>query len=123
MQNDLSVITYKKDLEHVLINLFSNARDALDSKENLDRELRIDIYEKEELCIIEVSDNAGGIDVDILDRIFEPYFTTKEQGKGTGLGLYMSKKMIKETLGGTIKAENIEDGAKFTITLKMCHEA
>jgi len=122
IEDNLSTLTYKKDLEHVLINLFSNAKDALDDLEKDDKELHIRIYEKETKCFIEVSDNAGGIDADIITRVFDPYFTTKEQGKGTGLGLYMTKKILKETLDGDIYVENSKNGAKFTVILSMCHD-
>ena len=102
IQENLSFVTYKKDLEHVLINLFSNARDAFEEGNLEAKQIEVKAYMKDERCIIKVSDNAGGIKSDVIERIFEPYFTTKEQGKGTGLGLFMSKKMVKEILGGTI---------------------
>ena len=64
---------------------------------------------------IEVIDNAKGIPKDIIDRVFEPYFTTKEQGKGTGMGLYMSKVIIETNMKGSLSAKNIEGSASFTI--------
>lgn len=118
IEKGLTLYTFNKDLEHVLINLLSNARDALDEKEREDKEIKLSAFIKNENCIIEVVDNAGGIDNDKLQRIFEPYYTTKEQGKGTGLGLYMSKKILANALDGTISVSNTKDGAKFLIELK-----
>ena len=118
IQKGLSCHIYKKELEHVLINLLANAKDALDTTSRDDKKIIIEAYEENGKYIIEVSDNAGGIKSDIIDRIFEPYFTTKEEGKGTGLGLYMSKKIIKENLHGDLKVQNSQDGVKFTIVLR-----
>ena len=109
---------FNKDLEHVLINLFSNARDALDEKDIADKEIKVEARKEGKNCIIQVSDNAGGIEQQVLDRIFEPYFTTKEEGKGTGLGLYMSKKILETNLNGTIEVKNSKEGAAFIITLQ-----
>ncbi|SFV67882.1 PUTATIVE TWO-COMPONENT SENSOR [hydrothermal vent metagenome] len=118
IEDNLMISTFNKELEHILINLFSNARDALDTKEIENKEIRLCAFAKGKDCVIEVRDNAGGIAKDVISRVFDPYFTTKEQGKGTGLGLYMSKKILTETIGGHIDVCNTQDGAKFTITLK-----
>ena len=117
IEENLTFSTYKKDLEHVLINLFSNARDAFEERNLEAKKIKVKAYMKDEKCIIKVSDNAGGIKHDVIDRIFEPYFTTKAQGKGTGLGLFMSKKIVTETLDGSINVKNIENGAEFSILL------
>ena len=101
-----------------MINLISNARDAFENKTIEKKTILLKAYLKDNHCFIEVSDNAGGIAVDILNRIFEPYFTTKEQGKGTGIGLYMSKKIVKENLNGDLQVHNLVNGAKFTVTLR-----
>ncbi|MEA1892324.1 MAG: HAMP domain-containing sensor histidine kinase, partial [Campylobacterota bacterium] len=66
---------------------------------------------------ISLKDNAGGIPQDVINRVFEPYFTTKEQGKGTGMGLYMSKMIIEDNMGGVLHVNNEGDGARFTIDL------
>jgi len=118
IEEELVISTFNKDLEHILINLISNARDAFDAKEMDNKEIRFRAYTKQKDCIIEVEDNAGGIPKGVIEKIFNPYFTTKEQGKGTGLGLYMSKKILTESIGGTIDVCNTKEGAKFTILLK-----
>jgi len=120
IEKELTITTFSTDLEHVLINLFSNARDVLDERRKENKEIRLKAYKKDKDCIIEVSDNGGGIADDIINRVFEPYFTTKEQGKGTGIGLYMSKKIVETSLNGTISVKNIKDGAKFSIRLRNC---
>jgi len=114
------IITYKKELEQVLLNLLTNARDALDDSQQPEKKISVEISTSEQDCIISIADNAKGIPTDIIKRIFEPYFTTKEEGKGTGLGLYMNKKIVEEHLNGKISGKNQDIGAKFTIKLKNC---
>lgn len=72
---------------------------------------------------IEVCDNAGGIGEDIIEKVFDPYFTTKEQEKGTGIGLYMTKEIIKKRFGGDIFAENRDGGACFIIQIPKGEES
>ncbi|MEA3330921.1 MAG: HAMP domain-containing sensor histidine kinase, partial [Campylobacterota bacterium] len=72
--------------------------------------------------IIEVSDNGGGIDVDIIDFIFEPYYTTKFHAKGTGIGLYIAKNIIEIKMKGFLSVKNIEFGSCFTIALPLLEE-
>lgn len=112
---------YRNEFEHVILNLINNARDAIqerrEQKGPLRGSLTIDFYNRDGKIIISVSDNGGGIDAGILERIFEPYFTTKGPAKGTGLGLYMCKVIIEDHFKGKLAAQNIGDGAAFTIEL------
>ena len=66
---------------------------------------------------IAVEDNGGGVAPDCLDRIFEPYFTTKEEGKGTGIGLYMSKMIVENNMHGRLQVVNTREGARFTLAI------
>ena len=119
IEEDLTLHTYKKELEHVIINILSNAREAFDAQDII-KKITLSIWKKDGVCEIKIKDNAGGIDEEVIERIFEPYFTTKETDKGTGLGLYMSKKIVEEHLCGAIGVKNINGGAEFNITLKEC---
>lgn len=117
LAQDLYIESYKKDLEHVLLNLLSNARDALDECGKEPKKIIIKAYKEKDRIKIEVKDNGCGIPKHIQERIFEPYFTTKEQGKGTGLGLYMSRKIVREKLKGDLFFESFDTGTTFIIEL------
>lgn len=111
------LLGFKNEFEQVLLNLINNARDALDENKQRQKIITLHSHETPEACILTVSDNAGGISQEIIERIFEPYFTTKETNKGTGLGLYLAKMIIEENMHGTIDVTNESQGAQFTITL------
>ena len=108
---------FKSEFQQVILNLVSNARDALNAKGNSNKVIEIAF----DLNKITVTDNAGGIPPDVIERIFEPYFTTKAHGEGTGMGLYMSKMIINDHMEGEITAKNVTTvkgkGAEFTIKL------
>jgi len=110
--DDLKVNGFQNEFKQVILNIINNAKDAL-----IEREIQtpiIDIILEDNS--ISIKDNAGGIQKDIIDRVFEPYFTTKEQGKGTGMGLYMSKMIIEDNMGGKLSVENMDDGTLFKIS-------
>jgi len=109
--------SYPNEVKQVILNLVKNAEDALLDNNTLNPEIKIKTYTKESHYILEVSDNAGGIDEAIIDKVFDPYFSTKLEKDGTGLGLYMSKMIINEHCKGNISVVNIENGARFTIIL------
>ena len=94
-----------------MLNLISNARDAIIERKHLDGKITITTSAS---CVM-IEDNGGGIDESVLERIFEPYFTTKEQGKGIGLGLYISKMIVEQHMGGTLRVHNSAQGACFTL--------
>jgi len=113
-EDDFIIKTYKGELSQVIFNLLNNAKDEFIKNETKDAHIKINLYKKEQF-VIEILDNAGGIDKKIINKIFEPYFTTKE--KGLGIGLYMSKMIIDNNIGGKLKVENKGNGALFSIFL------
>jgi len=105
---DIKIDGYKNEFCQVLLNLLSNAKDALANLENEKKQIWIIIKQKNNFVIVSILDNAGGIEPDISERIFEPYFTTKHKSIGTGLGLYLSKQIIERQMGGKIIFKNIK---------------
>jgi len=110
--------TYPNELKQVILNLIKNAEDILLEKAVEDPYIKIITYTKENQYILEISDNGGGVPEDIIGNIFDPYFSTKKDKDGTGLGLYMSKIIIEDHCGGKLSVDNEKDGAVFRIYLK-----
>jgi len=100
---------FKNEFQQVVLNIINNAKDALLESGQKDAKISIELRNK----TVFIKDNGGGIPIEVLERIFEPYFTTKEQGKGTGMGLYMSKMIIEENMDAKLRAKNIEGGVEF----------
>jgi PAS domain S-box-containing protein len=107
------------ELSQVIINLIQNSSEAFVYNDIETKCVDIKIFKNNHSVIIEYFDNAGGTDDKILDKIFEPYFTTKHQSNGTGLGLFMSKMIIEKSLNGIIEARNYNNGLKFTIEIPL----
>ena len=99
----------------VLLNIFMNARDALVAHNAEDAWISIHSFAEGDASVVTITDNAGGIDDKIIDRLFEPYFTTKGPDKGTGIGLFMSKTIIEKGMGGRLSVRNTGNGAEFKI--------
>lgn len=114
--------TYANEIMQVFLNILKNAEDVINERKISTPVISIRMFEKEKYQVVEIEDNAGGIPEKIKDRLFLPYFTTKDDLNGTGLGLYMSKTIIEDHLNGQLKAENGEDGAIFTIKLPVIDE-
>ena len=114
-EEDLKVKTFKGELSQVIFNLLNNAKEEFIRREIKEPKLLVNLIQKNNNAIIQISDNAGGIDEKIIKKIFEPYFTTKD--KGLGIGLYMSKTIIEKNIEGKLEVENIKDGVLFSITL------
>lgn len=108
---------YSSELVQVFLNLMKNSMDALVEHQKKSAYILIRGSEYEDKSVITFEDNGGGIPESIMDKIFEPYFTTKNEKNGTGLGLYMSKMIIEEHCNGQIIVENTELGTRFTIAL------
>jgi len=106
---------YPNALMQVLLNLLYNARDALLEKNIRHKKIDIILEKSDEKVVLRVRDNAGGVPEEIIDKVFNPYFSTKKNKNGTGLGLYMSKIIIEEKMGGTLEVYNEKEGAVFEI--------
>ena len=104
---NIKVHGYETELIQVLINILNNSKDALLSQNNDERFIFIDIFKKDDKAIIEINDNAGGIDEEIINKIYEPYFTTKHQSQGTGIGLFMCREIVNKHMNGHIDISNI----------------
>ncbi len=116
-ETQIVLITYSRELMQVLINLIKNSKDAFEENPINTKKITLNAVQKENEVTITVCDTAGGINTNILDQIFDPYFSTKKDKNGTGLGLYMSKTIIEKHLLGTLDARNTKDGVCFYIIL------
>jgi len=123
---NIEIYAYENELIQALINILNNARDELIKKgEDKEKLIFIDVSKKDDKAIISIKDNAGGIPIDVIDRIFEPYFTTKHKAQGTGIGLYMTEEIIRKHLKGEILVRNVDftyqeveySGAEFILIL------
>jgi PAS domain S-box-containing protein len=116
----LSINSFENEFEQVIVNILNNAIDAkiVKSKnEKFDAKIEINISKEDKNILISIFNNCGNIDEKIIERIFEPYFTTKFEDQGTGIGLYMTKVIIEKNMEGKIEAKNLNDGVEFIIKL------
>ncbi|CAA6813283.1 MAG: Unknown protein [uncultured Sulfurovum sp.] len=116
LEEDLTVEGDIGQFNQALLVIFSNAKDAFISKETTKRLISIKSESVDNTTVIKIRDNAGGIPENVIDRIFEPYFTTKFKDKGTGIGLSMTYNIINK-MSGNIEVNNCENGAEFTIVI------
>jgi len=106
--------TYLNEIKQVILNLLKNAEDVLLENNIKNPTIWIKTYD----TVLEISDNGGGVPTEIIDTVFDPYFSTKKEKNGTGLGLYMSKTIIEEHCDGTLSVHNNDEGAVFTIKMQ-----
>jgi len=125
---NITITSLENELTQAFLNIIKNAKDALITLDKEERRLMfIDIYKKEDKAIVEIQDNGGGIKKEIIDKIFEPYFTTKHKSQGTGIGLYMTQSIIISHIHGKLFVENVEynyenkkyKGAKFIVEIPL----
>ena len=116
-KGDKAIPLYKNEFIQVLLNLIKNAKDILVQNSVENPKISIDYTFQNSMLIVTISDNGGGIDEKLIDKIFEPYYSTKDKNSGTGLGLYMSKMIIEEHLDGELVVKNINGGACFEIRI------
>jgi C4-dicarboxylate-specific signal transduction histidine kinase len=115
----INVFGYKNELSQAILNIINNAQDALKDTNSNHRVIKIGAYSKNNFAHISISDNAGGIKDEVIDKVFEPYFTTKHAGSGTGLGLYIVKIIIENSMKGEVSVENKNGGANFEIKIPI----
>lgn len=108
---DSLLFGFKSEFQQVVLNIINNARDAILEQKIQNGRIELELREN----ALYISDNGNGISEEIIERIFEPYFTTKGQGEGTGIGLYMSKMIIEKNMGWKLEVRNKEIGAQFSI--------
>ncbi len=123
IDGSFAVKSFPNEFMQVILNILNNAGDAIQSGrekgviKSTDGEICINVYSEKEMAVVTIEDNGGGIPNDIIDKIFEPYFTTKANNNGTGIGLYMSKIIIETNMKGLLTAESMNGKALFRIAL------
>ncbi len=117
INKDIKLTTYLNEFEQVILNIISNAKDILIQNSVKNPLIIISCEEQEEFIVLYIEDNGGGITTTPKSKIFEPYFTTKSDSDGTGIGLYMSKIIVDKNMKGKLRARNTKDGAKFIIVI------
>ena len=121
LDDSININGLENELIQCIMNIFNNSKDALIENVDENRKVLIRTYSNDKYVVIEMRDNAGGIEEDILNKIFEPYFTTKHKSQGTGLGLHMTYNLIVDGMNGHITVQNDKEfgGALFTIQLPL----
>ncbi len=119
-RDDVTVSGFPNEYAQVVANILGNAKDAIQQRQVRDGKVEITIGADDVYAYVAIRDNGGGIPEDVLEKIFDPYFTTRE--KGTGIGLYMSKMIIETNMNGRIDARNTGEGAEFRIVVPLAGE-
>lgn len=115
--SEVKIYTCENELSQVFLNILSNSKDAF-IENNIDiRVIQIRVKQSNQKVLIEIDDNAGGIPKKIINKIFEPYFSTKDEKNGTGVGLYMAKVIIEHNMKGKLFPTSLQNGTRFTIEL------
>lgn len=116
---DIEVLGITNELTQVIVNLINNSKDAFIHNSILLREISIRIKKKSDFALIEFEDNAGGIVKENIEKIFEPYFTTKHKSRGTGLGLFMSRMICEQGLGAALDVVSKKQTTTFSIKIPL----
>ena len=111
--DDVTLFGFANEYSQVLLNVLANARQAIEERDGEHGRIVVRVSRRDGLGCVTVRDNGGGIPGDVLDRMFEPYFSTKPSG--TGIGLYMSRQIAEQSLGGRLEGTNVDGGAEFTL--------
>lgn len=113
------IFSYTSEIQQVILIILKNAEDILMENNIENKLIKINTFRKKDFAIIQIKDNGGGISTDIINKIFDPYFSTKKAKDGTGIGLYMSKIIIDEHCTGNLSVKNSKKGAIFQIKLPL----
>jgi len=116
------VLLFESEIMQVILNILQNAQDNFQEKKIQNPIILLNTYDSENKVIVEICDNGGGVPDELITKIFDPYFSTKHERNGTGLGLYMSKTIIDEHHSGKLQVSNIAGGACFKIELPLSSE-
>ena len=119
LESNYELMMNMSEFMQVILNIINNAKDQFLQKDIENRVINIKTYMQDNIYCIDISDNAGGVEEESIDKIFDPYYSTKLDKNGTGLGLYMSKMIIKDYHAGNIYVKNSENGAIFTIKIEV----
>ncbi len=115
--HSLDIYGYMNEYIQVIVSILSNAKDILNQRQVIKPKIEIEFYHEDEKVVLCIQDNGGGISDDIIQKVFDPYFTSKHQSQGTGLGLYISKMIIEQSMGGSLEVKNHKEGALFIIRM------
>lgn len=118
---DVKISGIKAEFSQVIINILTNAKDAMQNLDLKDKIIKIKIYKNDQFAFVGISNNGENIKDSIMDKLFEPYFTTKHKSVGTGIGLYMCK-MIITNMNGNIYVKNLKNGVDFCIEIPLKKE-
>ena len=116
-EGDPMINGYPNEYSQVILNILGNARDALVEQHVVDAIISIKVFCEGGKSAVTITDNAGGIATEIINKLFDPYFTTKGPDKGTGIGLFMSKTIVEKNMGGRLTVSNTGAGAEFRIEI------
>ncbi|MEA3383282.1 MAG: hybrid sensor histidine kinase/response regulator [Campylobacterota bacterium] len=119
IKDEININGVENQFIEVILHIIKNSVDAITQDTNTSGRLKIDTDVMSNIATISIIDNGGGIDESIIDKIFEPYYTTKHQSIGTGLGLYMVNKIITETFSGDLEILNVKNGVCFNIKIPI----
>ncbi|TLP38617.1 HAMP domain-containing histidine kinase [Arcobacter arenosus] len=121
-ESKIKVFGFSNEFSQTILNIMNNSKDAFSENSIPNAKVTITVKNDKDYGIVSIEDNAGGIPQDIINKVFEPYFTTKEEGKGTGIGLYMSKIIVEQNMEGKLSVRNIENGAQFIVKIPLYKE-
>jgi len=120
LENDKEILLFgnENEFKHLILNIINNAKDAFNDNDIQERHINIRFYQQDAFNYIDIEDSAGGVPASIIKDIFKPEVTSKAEGKGTGIGLYMSMQ-IAQKMGGTLSVKNVNNGACFSLKVPL----